>query len=369
MPTYEYRCKSCGHELEAVQSFTDDALTECPACGGPLRKVFGSIGITFKGWASTRPTPARARSVVVVVHPRQRRRRQGRARRRSPRRPTSSKSDSVEEATAAKTRVRARRRASTRLDVGFDLGGVIGVFGGSGFTRFLDAVETLDVDTPYGPTVRARSPSATSPAPAPPSSPATATTTGSRRTGCRTGRTSGRCARSASTRCIGPFAAGSLPPACTGRLRRRRPARRPHVGPTRHLLRRVHRRSIHITFADPYGAELRGRARGRRDEARLTVHDGGTVVVIQGPRFATRAESAYYRAQGWSVINMTQYPEAALARELGLCYATVALVTDYDTGVEGDDAVPPVTQEEVFAEFDRYVGRLRDLLVEVIPGL
>ena len=49
MPTYEYRCKSCGHELEAVQSFTDDSLTECPACGGPLRKVFGRIGITFKG--------------------------------------------------------------------------------------------------------------------------------------------------------------------------------------------------------------------------------------------------------------------------------------------------------------------------------
>jgi len=49
VPTYEYRCKSCGHELEVVQSFTDDALTECPACAGPLRKVFGSIGVTFKG--------------------------------------------------------------------------------------------------------------------------------------------------------------------------------------------------------------------------------------------------------------------------------------------------------------------------------
>ena len=49
MPTYEYRCKECGEELEVVQSFTDDALTECPTCGGPLRKVFGNIGITFKG--------------------------------------------------------------------------------------------------------------------------------------------------------------------------------------------------------------------------------------------------------------------------------------------------------------------------------
>lgn len=49
MPTYEYRCKDCGEHLEVVQSFTDDPLTECPACGGPLRKVFGSIGVTFKG--------------------------------------------------------------------------------------------------------------------------------------------------------------------------------------------------------------------------------------------------------------------------------------------------------------------------------
>jgi len=49
MPTYEYACKSCGEHLEVVQSFKDDALTTCPACGGPLRKVFGSIGISFKG--------------------------------------------------------------------------------------------------------------------------------------------------------------------------------------------------------------------------------------------------------------------------------------------------------------------------------
>ena len=49
MPTYEYRCKECGHELEVVQSFTDDSLTTCDVCGGPLRKVFGNVGIAFKG--------------------------------------------------------------------------------------------------------------------------------------------------------------------------------------------------------------------------------------------------------------------------------------------------------------------------------
>ena len=49
MPTYEYRCKSCGHELEVQQAFTDEPLTECPACEGPLRKVYGNVGIAFKG--------------------------------------------------------------------------------------------------------------------------------------------------------------------------------------------------------------------------------------------------------------------------------------------------------------------------------
>jgi putative FmdB family regulatory protein len=49
MPTYEYRCKTCSHEFEAYQSFSDDALTECPECGGPLRKLFGNVGISFKG--------------------------------------------------------------------------------------------------------------------------------------------------------------------------------------------------------------------------------------------------------------------------------------------------------------------------------
>ncbi len=49
MPTYEYRCKDCGNDLEVVQAFTDDPLTECPSCGGTLKKKFGSVGISFKG--------------------------------------------------------------------------------------------------------------------------------------------------------------------------------------------------------------------------------------------------------------------------------------------------------------------------------
>ena len=72
--------------------------------------------------------------------------------------------------------------------------------------------------------------------------------------------------------------------------------------------------------------------------------DRGTVVVVQGPRFSTRAESAHHAAQGWEVVNMTQMPEAVLARELGLCYVSIALITDHDVGlrlraVPGPDTV------------------------------
>ena len=98
----------------------------------------------------------------------------------------------------------------------------------------------------------------------------------------------------------------------------------------------------------------------------ITAHATGTVVVVQGPRFSTRAESAWYRAQGWQVINMTQYPEAALARELGICYATAALVTDYDAGVDG---VPPVTMEEVFARLADNVDRVRQVLFHAVPAV
>jgi 5'-methylthioadenosine phosphorylase len=125
----------------------------------------------------------------------------------------------------------------------------------------------------------------------------------------------------------------------------------------------------HIAFADPYCPELRqvAVAAGRAEE--VTIHDGGTVVVIQGPRFATRAESRWYRSAGWEVINMTQYPEAALARELGLCYAAIALVTDYDTGVEDDPEVEPVTQAEVFATFEANLDRVRAVLRRALTAV
>ena len=90
------------------------------------------------------------------------------------------------------------------------------------------------------------------------------------------------------------------------------------------------------------------------------------MVVIEGPRFSTRAESAWFASAGWEVINMTQYPEAILAREQELCYANISLITDYDVGVEG---VPPVSHDEVVRVFTQNNDQLRDLLFAVIPAL
>jgi 5'-methylthioadenosine phosphorylase len=112
----------------------------------------------------------------------------------------------------------------------------------------------------------------------------------------------------------------------------------------------------HAPFADPYDE---GARRLLLDAAPDAV-DGATVVVIDGPRFATRAESAWYRAAGAHLINMTQYPESVLARELGMAYASVGLVTDFDAGVPGRDDVEAVTQEAVFEEFARHLPRLRE---------
>jgi len=130
----------------------------------------------------------------------------------------------------------------------------------------------------------------------------------------------------------------------------------------------------HVSFADPYCAEL-GRLLVDTNAAMPgapAIHDGGTVVVVQGPRFSTRAESRWYRAAGWDVVNMTQYPEAYLARELGMCYAGVALITDYDTGVDDRETgvpIAPVTMEAVLEVLARNVERTRDLLLAAIPAV
>lgn len=124
--------------------------------------------------------------------------------------------------------------------------------------------------------------------------------------------------------------------------------------------------TTHVSLADPYCPELRAIAVEQGRALGIPMHERGTVVVIEGPRFSTRAESRWYAAAGWEVVNMTQYPEAALARELELCYLNVSLITDYDVGVEG---VPPVSVEEVVKVFAENNARLRDLLLAIIPAI
>lgn len=121
--------------------------------------------------------------------------------------------------------------------------------------------------------------------------------------------------------------------------------------------------AVHINFADPYCPSLR---RSLLVTSTVPLVSGGTMVVINGPRFSTRAESLSHAAAGGTVINMTGAPEAALARELAMCYATIALVTDLDAGVEGDGGV---TQEEVFRVFAENTGRMRELLFACIAQL
>ena len=123
--------------------------------------------------------------------------------------------------------------------------------------------------------------------------------------------------------------------------------------------------TVHVSFADPYCRELRPIAFAAAIEAGADSHDGGTVVVIEGPRFSTRAESRWFAAAGWHLVNMSQYPEAFLARELEMCYATICVVTDYDVGVEGD--IPPVTHAEVLARFGESIATLRETLRLTIP--
>ena len=124
-------------------------------------------------------------------------------------------------------------------------------------------------------------------------------------------------------------------------------------------------RAVHVNFADPYCPTGRAVAAGKARDNDIETHDG-TMIVVEGPRFSTRAESRWYAAMGGAVVNMTGHPEAVLARELAVCYTAIALVTDLDAGVEGEHGV---TQEEVFRVFAENTERLRGLLFDVLAGL
>lgn len=122
----------------------------------------------------------------------------------------------------------------------------------------------------------------------------------------------------------------------------------------------------HISFADPYCTELRPLAIAAGRASGTTVHEQGTIVVVQGPRFSTRAESAYFAKQGWQIIGMTQHPEVPLARELELCYVNISVVTDYDVGVQGEEA--PVSHQQVLEKFAASLGTLKTVIAALAPA-
>ncbi len=243
----------------------------------------------------------------------------------------------------------------------------VGVFGGSGFYELLTSVKHHTVQTPYGP---------------PSDEVAVGTHEGVRVAFlARHGRghrypphginyraNVWAMASLGVTRILGPSAAGSLQPhvkpgdfvACdqfvdrtTGRLATF------YDGPP----------VVHIGGAEPYCPELRELAVSTGRELEITVHPRGTVVVIQGPRFSTRAESRWFSAAGWEVVNMTQFPEQVLARELEICYVNISLITDYDVGLEGLPDVEPVSVDGVIEVFNRNNHRVRDLLLRLIPRI
>jgi 5'-methylthioadenosine phosphorylase len=124
--------------------------------------------------------------------------------------------------------------------------------------------------------------------------------------------------------------------------------------------------AVHVPFADPYCPVGRAHAAATARAVGWVPAASGTLVVIQGPRFSTRAESQWYAAQGWTLVGMTGYPEAVLARELALCYTTLALVTDTDAGVDEGEGV---THAEVLEVFAANAVRLRQLVEKVIEGM
>ena len=123
----------------------------------------------------------------------------------------------------------------------------------------------------------------------------------------------------------------------------------------------------HPSPAETYCPQLRALTVETAKELKIPVHDKGTVVVINGPRFSTKAESAFFTRQGWHVINMTAFPEAYLVKELNMCPLNISLITDYDAGLVGD--VPPVSHEEVLKVFNNNIEKLKSLLFAVIEKI
>ncbi|MGD0728985.1 MAG: S-methyl-5'-thioadenosine phosphorylase [Candidatus Micrarchaeaceae archaeon] len=124
----------------------------------------------------------------------------------------------------------------------------------------------------------------------------------------------------------------------------------------------------HVSMADPYCSEMRKTAHESAKRMKLNYNDKGTVLVINGPRFSTRSESLFYQRQGFDLINMTQYPEVALAREKCICYLALGIVTDYDAGLIGKKNIKPVSHKEVMETFSKNIGNVKALIKNIVAN-
>jgi 5'-methylthioadenosine phosphorylase len=124
---------------------------------------------------------------------------------------------------------------------------------------------------------------------------------------------------------------------------------------------------IHLPMADPYCVNLRQLLITQATNAGVRTHKTGTVAVIQGPRFSTRAESRWLARQGWDLVNMTQYPECYFAREAGMCYAVMAMITDHDVSVGEDPQIgSDHPLEDVLKTFHENIRHGKQVLLQTL---
>lgn len=243
----------------------------------------------------------------------------------------------------------------------------IGVFGGSGFYSFLENVEEIDIETPYGAisekislakvgnkTVAFLPRHGKKHSFPPHMIPYRANLYAMKMLGVK--------------HIIAPTASGSL---------------QPHIKPGEFVVcdqfidRTWGRKDTyfegpetkHISSAEPYDESLRNLAIRICEEEGVKAHKKGTIVVIQGPRFSTKAESRWFSKMGWDVVNMTQYPECMLAKELDIPYVNISLITDYDAGLEGNEDIKPVTEDEVYRVFSDNNEKIKKVIYRMIEQL
>lgn len=243
----------------------------------------------------------------------------------------------------------------------------IGVFGGSGFYSLMDAFEEIKIETPYGApsdmvavgTIEGRKvafiPRHGKHHQYPPHAiPYRANVYAMKQLGV--------------TRIIGPNCVGSLQAnikpgdfVVSDQFVDRTTGRKDtfYDGPV----------ATHVSAAEPYCPTLRKLAVKIGREQGITMHNGGTTVAIQGPRFSTRAESLWFTNMGWATVNMTQYPECILALEQEICYVNIALITDYDAGIVAEGGAEPVNAGEIVKVLHSNNARVKSLIVEMIKRI